>query len=440
MERNITKINAKSTLPNKKKVAAYCRVSVTKDATLHSLAAQVSYYQDYISSNPKWLFVGIYADEGISGTKVNRPEFNRMIEDCKQGKIDMIITKSISRFARNTMYLLETTRLLKSLNIDVYFEEQNMHSLSNDGELMLSLLASFAEEEVKSMSNNVRWKINKFFEEGKVWGMHNFFGYRVLDDNYIINEDEAKVIRFIYDLYLNKDMGVHKIAITLNKLNIQSPNNTRWGDSVVRHILTNVTYTGELLLGLYSMPINKCDGYKKNTGQYPMYHVENSHPEIISKEVFKAVQEKLKISSQKYRTLSEDNNFSIFAGLIKCGNCGKNYIRKRNKYRTYWICTSFVSNTYVICNQSLSLREDTLYELTSKALEIPQEQLTKEVLNERLEKIIVHSTKDVYFLLKNGDVKTLHFEFKSRKYSWTPEMKEQARRRELERLYGKSSN
>lgn len=440
MKRNITKINAKSTLPNKKKVAAYCRVSVTKDATLHSLAAQVSYYQDYISSNPKWLFVGIYADEGISGTKVNRPEFNKMIEDCKLGKIDMIITKSISRFARNTMYLLETTRLLKSLNIDVYFEEQNMHSLSNDGELMLSLLASFAEEEVKSMSNNIRWKVNKFFEEGKVWGMHDFFGYRVLDDNYIINEDEAKVIRFIYDLYLNKDMGVHKIAITLNKLNIQSPNNTRWGDSVVRHILTNVTYTGELLLGLYSMPINKCDGYKKNTGQYPMYHVENSHPEIISKEVFKAVQEKLKISSQKYRTLSEDNNFSIFAGLIKCGNCGKNYIRKRNKYRTYWICTSFVSNTYVICNQSLSLREDTLYELTSKALEIPQEQLTKEVLNERLEKIIVHSTKDVYFLLKNGDVKTLHFEFKSRKYSWTPEMKEQARRRELERLYGKSSN
>ena len=152
MKRNITKINAKSTLPNKKKVAAYCRVSVTKDATLHSLAAQVSYYQDYISSNPKWLFVGIYADEGISGTKVNRPEFNKMIEDCKLGKIDMIITKSISRFARNTMYLLETTRLLKSLNIDVYFEEQNMHSLSNDGELMLSLLASFAEEEVKSMS------------------------------------------------------------------------------------------------------------------------------------------------------------------------------------------------------------------------------------------------------------------------------------------------
>ena len=297
MKRNITKINAKSTLPNKKKVAAYCRVSVTKDATLHSLAAQVSYYQDYISSNPKWLFVGIYADEGISGTKVNRPEFNKMIEDCKLGKIDMIITKSISRFARNTMYLLETTRLLKSLNIDVYFEEQNMHSLSNDGELMLSLLASFAEEEVKSMSNNIRWKVNKFFEEGKVWGMHDFFGYRVLDDNYIINEDEAKVIRFIYDLYLNKDMGVHKIAITLNKLNIQSPNNTRWGDSVVRHILTNVTYTGELLLGLYSMPINKCDGYKKNTGQYPMYHVENSHPEIISKEVFKAVQEKLKISS-----------------------------------------------------------------------------------------------------------------------------------------------
>ena len=247
MERNITKINAKSTLPNKKKVAAYCRVSVTKDATLHSLAAQVSYYQDFISSNPKWLFVGIYADEGISGTKVNRPEFNRMIEDCKLGKIDMIITKSISRFARNTMYLLETTRLLKSLNIDVYFEEQNMHSLSNDGELMLSLLASFAEEEVKSMSNNIRWKVNKFFEEGKVWGMHDFFGYRVLNDNYIINEEEAKTVRLIFDLYIEKNMGYQKIANYLNKEKIPSPSGLKWCFSTVRGIAENVTYTGELM-------------------------------------------------------------------------------------------------------------------------------------------------------------------------------------------------
>lgn len=438
MERNITKINVKSTLPNKKKVAAYCRVSVTKDATLHSLAAQVSYYQDYISSNPKWVFVGIYADEGISGTKVNRPEFNRMIEDCKLGKIDMILTKSISRFARNTMYLLETTRLLKSLNIDVYFEEQNMHSLSNDGELMLSLLASFAEEEVKSMSNNIRWKVNKFFEEGKVWGMHDFFGYKVLDDNYIINEEEAKTVRLIFYLYIEKKMGYQKIANYLNKKKIPSPSGLKWCFSTVRGIAENVTYTGELILGRYSAEINCSNHSKTNKGQFPMYYVTESHPAIISKETYQKAQEIKAKNNKKY--VAVKTFASPFDGIIKCGFCGRNYVRKRNKYRVFWICSGMSNQSGSGCKQYLSLREDTLYELTSRALEIPQEQLTKEVLNENLEKIIVHSNKDVDFLFKNGDVKTLHFEFKSRKYSWTPEMKEQARRKELERLYGKSSN
>lgn len=436
MERNITKINAKSTLPNKKKVAAYCRVSVTKDATLHSLAAQVSYYQDYISSNPKWLFVGIYADEGISGTKVNRPEFNRMIEDCKLGKIDMIITKSISRFARNTMYLLETTRLLKSLNIDVYFEEQNMHSLSNDGELMLSLLASFAEEEVKSMSNNVRWKVNKFFEEGKVWGMHDFFGYKVLNDNYIINEEEAKIIRLIFEFYIEKNMGYQKIANYLNKENIPSPSGLKWCFSTVRSIAENITYTGELILGRYSAEINCSNHSKTNKGQFPMYYVTESHPAIISKETFQKAQEIKAKNNEKYVAVKTFT--SPFEGIIKCGFCGRNYVRKSNKYRVFWVCSGMSNLSGSGCKQSLSLREDTLIELTNKALEVSN--FDETLLKKTIDKIVVHDSKDVDFLFKNGDVKTFHFEFKSRKYSWTPEMKEQARRRELERLYGKSSN
>lgn len=436
MERNITKINGKSTLPNKKKVAAYCRVSVTKDATLHSLAAQVSYYQDYISSNPKWLFVGIYADEGISGTKVNRPEFNKMIEDCKQGKIDMIITKSISRFARNTMYLLETTRLLKSLNIDVYFEEQNMHSLSNDGELMLSLLASFAEEEVKSMSNNVRWKVNKFFEEGKVWGIHDFFGYRVLNDNYIINEEEAKTVRLIFDLYIEKNMGYQKIANYLNKKKIPSPLGLNWCFSTVRGIAENVTYTGELILGRYSAEINCSNHSKTNKGQFPMYYVTESHPAIISKETFQKAQEIKAKNNEKYVAVKSFN--SPFEGIIKCGYCGRNYVRKSNKYRVFWVCSGMSNLSGSGCKQSLSLREDTLIELTNKALEVSN--FDEALLKKTIDKIVVHDSKDVEFVFKNGTIKTLHFEFKSRKYSWTPEMKEQARKKELERLYGKSSN
>lgn len=436
MERRITKINAKSTLPNKKKVAAYCRVSVTKDATLHSLAAQVSYYQDYISSNPKWLFVGIYADEGISGTKVNRPEFNRMIEDCKLGKIDMIITKSISRFARNTMYLLEITRLLKSLNIDVYFEEQNMHSLSNDGELMLSLLASFAEEEVKSMSNNVRWKVNKFFEEGKVWGMHDFFGYKVLDGNYIINEDDAKIIRLIFEFYTEKNMGYQKIANYLNKEKIPSPTGLKWCFSTVRSIAENITYTGELMLGRYSAEINCSNHSKTNKGQFPMYYVTESHPAIISKETFQKAQEIKAKNNEKYVAIKRF--ISPFEGIIKCSFCGRNYVRKSNKYRVFWVCSGMSNQSGSGCKQSLSLRDDTLIELTNKALEVSN--FDEALLKKTIDKIMVHDSKDVDFVFKNGTIKTLHFEFKSRKYSWTPEMKEQARRKELERLYGKSSN
>lgn len=436
MSKNIVKIKAKPTLPRKKNVAAYCRVSVSKDATLHSLAAQVSYYQEYISNNPDWIFAGIYADEGISGTKVNRPEFQRMIEDCKQGKIDMIITKSISRFARNTMLLLETTRLLKSLNIDVYFEEQKMHSLSSDGELMLSLLAGFAEEEVISMSNNVRWKVNKFFEEGKVWGIHDIYGYKASGDSYEIVDEQAKVIRRIYDDYVNKKIGIQRITINLNLDKIPSPLGCRWVNRSVRHILRNPTYTGELKLGRYSAGLNEPSHCKLNDGSYPIYLVTDSHPAIISKDDYEKAQVLMKEKMPLYH--KPGNNLSPFTKKIKCGTCGKNYIRKHSKYRTYWVCVTSSIQTKAGCEQTLSLREDTLYELTNEALGIKE--FDEKLFDEKIEKIIVHPNKDVDFVFKTGEVKTLHYEFKSRKLSWTPEMKEEARRREMERQNGKNNN
>lgn len=424
----IEKRNFRHSLPNKKKVAAYCRVSVEKDAMLHSLANQVSYYQDYISSNPDWIFVGIYADEGISGTKGDRPEFNRLIEDCKNHKIDLIITKSISRFARNTTLLLETTRLLKSLNIDVYFEEQNMHSLSSDGELMLTLLASFAEEEAKSMSNNVRWKVNKFFEEGKVWGMHDFYGYKVVDGNYEIKEDEALVIRLIFKLFTENGYGYQKIASYLNNINIPSPENAKWTFSTVRAIIQNITYTGELLLGKKSGPMNGPHD-KPNDGSFPMYHVSESHPKIISKEIYEKANEKKTNSKVKY--VHEKSFVSPFDKKIKCDSCNRNYVRKKNKYRAFWVCSSMSNKEATNCAQTLSLREDTLIELTNNALGI--DKFDEALFNKEIERIIVHQSKDLDFVFKNGEVKTFHFEFKSRKESWTNEMKEKARKDSFKR-------
>lgn len=428
MAKIIEKRNFRPSLPNKKKVAAYCRVSVEKDAMLHSLANQVSYYQEYISANPDWIFVGIYADEGISGTKGNRPEFNRLIEDCKAHKIDLIITKSISRFARNTTLLLETTRLLKSLNIDVYFEEQNMHSLSSDGELMLTLLASFAEEEAKSMSNNVRWKVNKFFEEGRVWGIHDFYGYKVVNDNYEIKEDEALVIRLIFKLFTENGYGYQKIANYLNSMNIKSPENTKWTFSTIRAIIQNITYTGELLLGKKSAPMNGPHD-KFNDGSFPMYHVSESHPGIVSKEIYEKAKEKKENSKSKY--VHEKSFVSPFEKKIKCACCNRNYVRKKNKYRTFWICSSMSNREPTNCTQTLSLREDTLIELTNIVLDI--DEFDEALFNKQIEKIIVHQSKDLDFIFKNGEVKTFHFEFRSRKESWTDEMKEQARKDSFKR-------
>ena len=165
----IQKVPQIPVLPKKKRVAAYCRVSTGKDAMLHSLSAQISYYNKLIQSHADWLYCGVYADEGISGTKNDRDEFLRMLNDCREGKLDLLLTKSISRFARNTVTLLQTVRELKTLNVDVYFEEQRIHSISAEGELMLTILASFAQEESRSVSENMKWRIKKSFEAGCPW-------------------------------------------------------------------------------------------------------------------------------------------------------------------------------------------------------------------------------------------------------------------------------
>lgn len=166
----VTEIGAIAPIKKLKKVCAYARVSKDKDAMLQSLSSQVSHYNKLISSNPEWQFAGVYADEGISGTKEDRPEFVRMIEDAKAGKIDMIITKSISRFGRNTETVIKTVRMLKAINVDVYFESRKMHTLSEEGEFMLTVLASYYQEEARSVSENMKWRIKKDFEQGIAWG------------------------------------------------------------------------------------------------------------------------------------------------------------------------------------------------------------------------------------------------------------------------------
>lgn len=207
MERIVTRVKMMPKLPKLKRVAAYARVSSGKDAMLHSLSAQVSYYSTLIQSHNGWEYAGVYADEALTGTKESRKNFQRLLTDCRSGKIDMIITKSISRFARNTVTLLTTVRELKALNVDVYFEEQNIHSADADGELMLSILASYAQEESLSASENQKWRVRQNFEQGKPWRGY-MMGYRYDGERYVVVPEEAEVVRSIYaDLFKRQRFG-----------------------------------------------------------------------------------------------------------------------------------------------------------------------------------------------------------------------------------------
>jgi len=226
MNKNVTVLPQKLELEKKLRVAAYARVSDCKDSMLQSLSNQVSYYSNLIQNNNKWLYAGVYIDEGVTGTKDERVEFQRMINDAKAGKIDVIITKSISRFARNTVTLLSTIRELKHIGVDVYFEEQNIHTISSDGELMITILASYAQEESRQVSENMKWRIRKNFEEGKTWNSV-IYGYSYDDGIFIIIPHEAHVVRLIYDYYLS-GMGVGAVTKKINEEGYLTRKNKKW--------------------------------------------------------------------------------------------------------------------------------------------------------------------------------------------------------------------
>ena len=214
----IRQVKPDAPTPRRKRVAAYCRVSTGKEAMLHSLSEQISHYSAYIQSQPDWEYAGVYADEAYTGTKGERPGFRQMLLACRAGKIDMILTKSISRFARNTVTMLETVRELKALDIDVSFEEENIHSMSGDGELMLTILASFAQEESRSVSDNCKWRIRKDFSEGKPMNLMLLYGYRSVDGQIVIDENEAAVVRDVFRAYLD-GAGSSRIAARLRETN-----------------------------------------------------------------------------------------------------------------------------------------------------------------------------------------------------------------------------
>ena len=359
------------------RVAAYCRVSTDDEEQLTSYEAQKNYYTDKIMTNKEWTMAGIFADEGITGTSARkRPEFLRMIRQCKQGKIDIVLTKSISRFARNTVDCLNYVRALKELGIAVIFEKENMNTLEIDSEILITMLGAFAQSESESISANVRWGIRQAMKEGKATIQYKYlYGYRKGDDGKpeIISE-QAEVVRKIYDLFLS-GTPVRGIQEYLNASAVPNINGEpKWARSAIDSILTNEKYCGDVLL--QKTYIDDCINkkVKKNTGQLPMYLVQNHHEGIISRETFDAAQAELsrrnagRSPSKKNAPTGRSRYRSQYAlsDRLYCGECGTRYQRctwrnRDGSKRIVWRCVSRVDYGSKYCHDSPTLDEEPLH-------------------------------------------------------------------------------
>ena len=326
-------------IPARKRVAAYARVSVDTTQLMHSLSAQISYYSEMIQRNPEWEYAGVYADAGITGTDAKaRPKFQQLIADCEAGKIDIVLTKSISRFARNTVDLLETVRRLKGLGVEVRFEKENVNTFTADGEVMLSILASFAEQESTSLSQNIKWTVRKRYERGEVHAHLKLYGYRWEGDERVIVPEEAEVVRFIFAEYL-AGRSFREIAAELDARGVKGVwQREKFSDQSVRRMISNEAYTGcQILQQSYA---HKPRRVKRNKGELPMYRIDDHHEAIIDKETFDAVQ-RLRKERGKAQ-LHEHRNWSPYSGMVRCGECGGRvdmHSTGKQQYR-YWICSN----------------------------------------------------------------------------------------------------
>ena len=430
--KKVSKIEAiKPVAPRLMKVAAYARVSAETDRTMHSLSAQISFYSDLIQRNSGWQYVGVYADNFISGTEIERrPEFKQLLQDCEDGKIDIVLTKSISRFARNTVDLLQTVRHLKELGIEVRFEKERINSLSEDGEIMLTLLASFAEEEVRSLSENVRWAVRKKFERGRP-NSYCMYGYRWDGEKFIVEPEEAKIVRLIYQNFLD-GLSAEETEKQLEEMGVKSYTGQHFSNSSIRSILRNEKYTGNMLLQKEYTESHITHKSKKNNGELPMYWVENSHEAIIPLETYQKVQDEIK----RRRELGALANWHIptshFTSKIKCGCCGASFVKSTRKNRakcsqigekySFYQCASKKKGSST-CTSG-TIRESVLEEECAKALGIPV--FDPEAFTGLVRQVTIPETGTMIFEMTDGQMVEHHWHRNARKESWTPELRGKA--------------
>lgn len=386
-------------LKTKKRVAAYARVSMETELLMHSLSAQVSHYSALIQSNPEWEYAGVYADEGITGTSIEkRDEFKRLISDCDAGKIDLVLVKSISRFARDTVDTLNTTRHLKKLGIDVFFEREGIHSMSNEGELLLTLLASFAQAESQSISENVKWGIRKRFQQGIPNGHKAPYGYEWNGDGFSIIHEQGEIVKEIYNRYLDGE-SAYSIAKDLADRGVKGQSGAAMDDSTIKNILSSISYTGTM----YLQKNYFTEGHKrrKNKGELPMYAVEEMFEPLVSEETFKKAQ----VIKQKRADAMPNKNprLTAFSGIIKCRNCGCSVSRRTSKYGKKWICNTKERKGKHICDFR-DIYETELEDAAIKALKLTD--FDEEIVKTNVESVAIDNAY-IEFRLKNGRTKQI---------------------------------
>lgn len=339
------------------RLGAYCRVSSNSADQLHSFAAQIRYYKDYERKNPQYRLVDLYADEGRSGTDMKkRDELNRLIRDCKLGKIDRIITKSVSRFARNTQELLVVMRTLKELGVSIYFEEQGIDSDKMNTEMLVTFPGMAAQQESVTISENQRWSYQKRMESGEFNCCAPAYGFDLVDGKLVVKEDEAAVIRRIFDLYL-QGIGKQNIANILNADGVpRRYAQKKWYHSTIDYVLNNERYMGDALLQKKyttdTLPFRK----KKNRGEKPQYYVDNSNPPIISREMYQAAQA---LQKSRNHSVKREGQHTL-TGILRCPDCGRSFRRMMLNGTAYWLCSGRAAGAESC--QSRRVRENAVYD------------------------------------------------------------------------------
>lgn len=315
---------------NKIKVAAYCRVSTDFDDQLNSLSVQISYFTEYINNHENYELIEVYYDEGITGTSTRKRDgFNRMIADCENGKINLILTKEVSRFARNTVDTLNYTRRLSELNIGVIFMNDGIDTRDKDGELRLTIMSSIAQEESRKISERVKWGMKRRMENGVVLGCGRIYGYKVIDGKLEIVPEEAEIVKDIFHQYLYEGKGSHTIAHDLSNRGIPTLKNRVWSPQHVLKILKNEKYAGDLTQWKVYKPNVLAEKASINHGDNPdapLITIQNHHEGIISREMWNAVQEELFRRSQKSREGRKHSRSYWFSGKVVCGKCNYSYV------------------------------------------------------------------------------------------------------------------